>query len=138
MNVAPSKHVDMFVVSESEDMRRIFSEGKLFFASLAGALGVSVQSDKAGVGDDAVSVVIPDATIYIPLAELVDISAEIERLKKEENRLDGELKRSRAMLSNEKFLSKAPESKITEEKDKQAKYEQLMAGVKERLEALSK
>ncbi|NLC75627.1 MAG: class I tRNA ligase family protein, partial [Clostridiales bacterium] len=138
MNVAPSKHVDMFVVSENEDMRRIFSEGKLFFASLAGALGVSVQSDKAGVGDDAVSVVIPDATIYIPLAELVDIGAEIERLKKEENRLDGELKRSRAMLSNEKFLSKAPESKIAEEKDKQAKYEQLMAGVKARLEALSK
>ena len=97
-----------------------------------------MQADKSGIGDDAVSVVVPSATVYIPLAELVDIEAEIQRLEKEQKRLEGELSRSAHMLSNEKFLSKAPAAKIEEEKEKQAKYEQLMAGVKERLAALKK
>ncbi|WP_130837118.1 valine--tRNA ligase [Lachnoclostridium sp. Marseille-P6806] len=136
MNVAPSKRVDMVVVTGSEELSRIFREGRLFFCSLAGASGLSVQKDKAGIGEDAVSVVIPDAAIYIPLAELVDIGAEVERLEKEQKRLEGELKRSAAMLTNERFLSRAPESKIAEEKEKQAKYETLMAGIVERLAAL--
>ena len=77
------------------------------------------------------------ATLYIPFAELVDIAQEIERLKKEQKRLEGELARSRGMLSNERFLSKAPEAKIAEEKEKLAKYEQMMEQVTKRLEQLA-
>ena len=80
-----------------------------------------IQADKTGIAEDAVSVVIPGATLYIPFAELVDIAQEIERLKKEQKRLEGELSRSRGMLSNERFLSKAPEAKIAEEKGKAGK-----------------
>ncbi len=138
MNVAPSKRVDLYVVSDDAETRRIFTENQLFFATLGGGSEVHVQADKNGIGDDAVSVVVPGATVYIPLAELVDIGAEIQRLEKEQKRLEGELSRSAHMLSNEKFLSKAPAAKIEEEKEKQAKYEQLMAGVKERLAALKK
>ena len=138
MNVAPSKRVDLYVVSDDAETRRIFTENQLFFATLGGGSEVHVQADKSGIGDDAVSVVVPSATVYIPLAELVDIEAEIQRLEKEQKRLEGELSRSAHMLSNEKFLSKAPAAKIKEEKEKQAKYEQLMAGVKERLAALKK
>ena len=138
MNVAPSKRVDLYVVSDDAETRRIFTENQLFFATLGGGSEVHVQADKSGIGDDAVSVVVPSATVYIPLAELVDIEAEIQRLEKEQKRLEGELSRSAHMLSNEKFLSKAPAAKIEEEKEKQAKYEQLMAGVKERLAALRK
>jgi len=138
MNVAPSKRVDLYVVSDDAETRRIFTENQLFFATLGGGSEVHVQADKSGIGDDAVSVVVPSATVYIPLAELVDIEAEIQRLEKEQKRLEGELSRSAHMLSNEKFLSKAPAAKIEEEKEKQAKYEQLMAGVKERLAALKK
>ena len=138
MNVAPSKRVDLYVVSDDAETRRIFTENQLFFATLGGGSEVHVQADKNGIGDDAVSVVVPGATVYIPLAELVDIGAEIQRLEKEQKRLEGELSRSAHMLSNEKFLSKAPAAKIKEEKEKQAKYEQLMAGVKERLAALKK
>ena len=138
MNVPPSKKALVYVVSEKEALRNTFEEGKLFFASLAYASEVKVQSDKAGIADDAVSVVIANATIYIPFAELVDIKQEIERLQKEEKRLEGELKRVAGMLGNEKFISKAPAAKIQEEKDKQTKYMQMMEQVKERLTQLCK
>ena len=137
MNVAPSRKASVYVVSENDEIRKIFEEGKLFFASLAYANEVMIQADKTGIADDAVSVVIPGATLYIPFAELVDIAQEIERLKKEQKRLEGELSRSKGMLSNERFLSKAPEAKIAEEKEKLAKYEQMMEQVTKRLEQLA-
>ena len=137
MNVPPSKKALVYVVSEKEELRNTFEEGKLFFASLAYASEVKVQADKAGIAEDAVSVVIANANIYIPFAELVDIKQEIERLQKEEKRLEGELKRVEGMLSNERFISKAPAAKIQEEKDKQVKYAQMMEQVKERLAQLS-
>ena len=136
MNVAPSKKAHVYVVSEKEDIRKTFEEGKLFFATLSYASDVSVQADKNGIADDAVSVVIANANIYIPFAELVDIKQEIERLEKESKRLDGELARVNGMLSNERFLSKAPESKIAEEKGKLSKYTQMKQQVVERLAQL--
>ena len=136
MNVAPSKKAHVYVVSEKEDIRKTFEEGKLFFATLSYASDVSVQADKNGIADDAVSVVIANANIYIPFAELVDIKQEIERLEKESKRLDGELARVNGMLSNERFLSKAPESKIAEEKEKLSKYTQMKQQVVERLAQL--
>ncbi len=138
MNVAPSRKAQVFVVSESEDIIGAFTEGKLFFASLAYASEVTVQRDKSGIAKDAVSVVIGGATLYIPFAELVDINQEVERLKKEEERLTGELARVNGMLSNEKFISKAPEAKVLEEKAKLEKYTQMMEQVKERLAQLQK
>ena len=133
MNVAPGRKAAVFVVSEDEKVRNIFGEGRLFFASLAGASEVTVQSDKSGIAEDAVSVVIPNATVYIPFAELVDIGQEIERLKKEEKRLQGELARVNGMLNNEKFMSKAPEAKVAEERGKLEKYTQMLKQVQERL-----
>jgi len=138
MNVAPSKKASAYVVSEKKEILDIFEEGKLFFASLAYASEVILQSDKEGIADDAVSVVIANATVYIPFAELVDINQEIERLQKEEKRLEGELARVNGMLSNERFISKAPEAKIAEEKEKKEKYEQMMEQVKIRLQQLQK
>ncbi len=136
MNVPPSRKAQVYVVSDNENMRKIFEEGKVFFAPLAYASEVIVQNDKTGISDDAVSVVIANANIYIPFAELVDIEKERERLLKEKERLEGELKRVNGMLSNEKFISKAPESKINEEKEKLVKYTQMMEQVEERLKSL--
>ena len=133
MNVAPSRKAGVFVVSEDEEILRTFTEGRLFFASLAYASDVTMQKDKTGIAQDAVSVVIPGATLYIPFAELVDIRQEIERLEKEQKRLEGELARVNGMLSNERFISKAPESKIAEERAKLEKYTLMMAQVTERL-----
>ena len=136
MNVPPSRKASVFVVSGDQKILDIFTEGKLFFASRAYASEVAMQQDKAGIPEDAVSVVIPGATLYIPFAELVDIVQEVERLQKEEKRLEGELARVNGMLNNEKFLSKAPEAKIQEEKEKLAKYTQMMEQVKQRLQQL--
>ena len=136
MNVPPSKKAKVFVVSEKEDVRQIFEESKIFFAMLGYASEVVVQDNKDGIGEDAVSAVTADATIYMPFAELVDIEKERERLQKEEERLTKEIARSHGMLNNEKFISKAPEAKVQEEKEKLAKYEAMMEQVKERLAAL--
>ncbi len=136
MNVAPSKKAHVFVVSEKQEIRDTFEEGKLFFAALAYASDVTIQEDKQGIAEDAVSVVIANATINIPFAELVDLKQEIERLEKEAKRLDGELARVNGMLNNEKFMSKAPASKIAEEKEKLAKYVQMKEQVTERLAQL--
>jgi len=136
MNVAPSKKAAVYVVTEKEDVRKAFEEGKLFFASLAYASEVTVQRDRTGIADDAVSVVIPGAVLYMPFAELVDLKQEKERLEKEEKRLQGELARVNGMLKNEKFLAKAPEAKIAEEKAKLEKYTQMMQKVQERLSQL--
>jgi valyl-tRNA synthetase len=136
MNVPPKKAAEVTVVSDDEGVLDAFRKGELYFKALINAPEVTYQGDKSGIPDDAVSVVTGNATVYIPLAELVDMGEEIARLEKEEKRLESELKRSNAMLSNEKFLSKAPESKIAEEKEKLASYEKMMSEVKERLAAL--
>lgn len=138
MNVPPSRKAKVFVVSDDEQVRDIFEKGKVFFTTLAYASEVVIQSDKSGIDEDAVAVLIPNATVYTPFSDLVDIDKEIERLKNEEKKLEGELKRVNGMLSNEKFISKAPEAKINEEKEKLSKYTIMMEQVKERLKTLQK
>ena len=138
MNVPPSKKAHVIVVSEKPQVREVFEGSKAFFGTLSYASQVTVQEDKSGIGEDAVSALIPDAAVYMPFAELVDLEKEIERLKKEEERLTKELARVNGMLSNEKFISKAPQSKIDEEKEKLEKYTQMMNQVKEHLAALVK
>lgn len=138
MNVAPSKKAKVYVVSEDDAILGIFERSKLFFAMLGYASEVVLQKDKAGIAEDAVSAVISQAAIYMPFAELVDIEKEVERLKKEEERLTKELARVKGMLSNEKFVSKAPESKIIEEREKMETYARMMEQVKERLEQIKR
>lgn len=133
MNVPPSKKAKVYVVSENKKIREIFEHGQVFFAPLGYASEVCIQADKTGIAEDAVSVVIPEAAIYMPFAELVDIEKERERLKKEEERLEKELARVNGMLGNEKFVGKAPQAKIDEEKEKLVKYTQLMEQVRARL-----
>ena len=138
MNVPPSKKAKVYVVSEAEKLLSVFDHSRAFFAALGFASEVTLQKDKSGIGEDAVSAVIPKAAIYMPFAELVDIEKEKERLLKEEERLNKELARVNGMLGNERFVSKAPQAKIDEEKAKLAKYTQMMEQVKERLSQLAK
>ena len=153
-NVPPSRRTSIDLVSEREDIIRTFTEGRLFFASLAYANevrmilkteegaktftedGNTVNAELEDITKDAVSVVIPGATLYIPFAELVDVAQEVERLNKEKKRLEGELARVNGMLSNERFLSKAPEDKVAAEREKLSKYTQMMEQVELRLSQL--
>ena len=136
MDVPPSRKAKLFVASENDAVREAFTELAPVYQALAFANEVVVQADASAIGDSAVSVVIPDAVLYMPLEDLVDFEKEKERLNKEKTRLEKELARSKGMLSNEKFLAKAPAEKVAEEKEKQKKYEQMMADVVARLEQM--
>ena len=136
MNVPPSKKASVYVVSEKDEIRDRFEASKNFFATLGYANAVYVQEDKTGIDANAVSTVIHDAVLYIPLAELVDIDKEIERLKGEVKKLEGEIKRASGMLANPKFVDKAPAAKVEEERAKLAKYTEMKTQVEERLSQL--
>ena len=138
MNVPPSKKATVYVVSAKSEIRDIFEASKNFFATLGYASEVFIQDSKNGIDENAVSTLIHDAALYIPLAELVDIDKEIERLEKESGRLAGEIKRASGMLANPKFVDKAPAAKVEEEKAKLAKYTEMKAQVEERLAQLKK
>ena len=99
---------------------------------------IFISKEKQGIAEDAVSIVVPDASVYLPLEDLVDFEQEMERLKKEEEKLTKEIARAKGMLANEKFVSKAPEVKVQEEKEKLEKYTQMLAQVQERMAGLKK
>ena len=138
MNVAPSRKAKTYIVCENENLCQGFEEIKESSMPLMSANEIQIQSDKSGIAEDAVSVVVADAVVYLPMEELVDFEQELERLTKEEARLTKELARVNGMLNNEKFISKAPEAKINEERAKLEKYTQMMEQVQERLKGLRK
>jgi valyl-tRNA synthetase len=139
MNVPPSKKAHVYVVSEDKNIKDVFSENELLLLSLSGTSGISVfkkTGEIEGDIDSCVSQGIAGATIYLPIAELVDTEKEKERLTKEKERLLAELKRSDSMLQNERFLSKAPADKVNAEKEKREKYQRMYDDLMSRLEKL--
>jgi valyl-tRNA synthetase len=134
MNVVPSRKVKIYIATNEKDM---FEQGKAFFEKLAGASETIVTGKKPDISDDAVSIVVEGAQIYIPLEELIDIEAEINRLEKEKERLEGELKRVNGKLNNPGFVNKAPANVVEEEKQKAKKYSDIYDKVNERLQSLS-
>lgn len=136
MDVPNNRKTNVFIVSEKEGLTKAIEGFKQSVMPLMLASDIIVQSTKEGIEDNAVSIVVPDAVVYLPLEDLVDFEQEKERLTKEEERLNKEIKRAKGMLANEKFVSKAPEAKVQEERDKLEKYEQMLAQVKERMVGL--
>ena len=133
MNVPQNRKTNSYIVGKDAECCARFESCKKSFTNLAFAKEIHVQQDKNGIGEDAVSIVVADGVVYLPLEDLVDFEKEKERLHKEKDKLTKELARSKGMLSNEKFLNNAKPEKVQEEKDKLAKYEQMMAQVEARL-----
>ena len=138
MNVAPSKKAKVIIVTNDDFTKNVFEKSEVFFKTLAYASELVVQDNKNGVGDDAVSVVIPHAAIYMPFAELVDIEKEIERLTKEKEKMLSEIQRVEKKLSNQGFVAKAPANVIDEEKAKGEKYKAILNQIEERLAQMNK
>ncbi len=138
MGVIPSRKIGMILVSSEEKNRAMFVDGKAFLERLANVTEVTTQQDKEGIPDTAVACVCSAGEIYIPLEDLIDIDKEIERLGKEQERLEGEMKRVNAKLANEEFVKKAPEKVINAEREKQTKYREMLDNVLSRIEALKK
>lgn len=138
MNVVPSRKAKLIFVTTDTSLKRIIESSSAYFEKLASASEVLVQGDKTGIEEDAVSIVVAGATIFIPFAELVDIEKEVERLMNERKKLEAELKRVEGKLNNQSFISKAPAAVIEEEKQKKEKYKSMMEQVLSRLSALGK
>ncbi len=128
MNVPPSKKAKVIIVTDKKD---VFGQGIAFFEKLASASEAVVQSDKWGVSDNAVNIVVPSAEIYLPLDELVDKSKELARLNDEKKKLEGEIKRVEGKLNNAGFVAKAPQKVVDEEKAKGEKYKEMLEKVLE-------
>ena len=133
MNVPPSKKSKMYIVTSKAD---VFNQGAVFFEKLASASEASVQADQAGIGENAVNIVVDGAEIFLPLDELVDKEKEIERLQKEKKQLESEIKRVEGKLSNPGFTAKAPEKVVAEERAKGEKYREMLDKVLASLQAM--
>lgn len=133
MNVPPSKKAKVIIVTAKTD---VFTQGTAFFEKLASASEAVVQTDKSGISDNAVNVVVPSAEIYLPLDELVDKAKELERLNAEKKKLEGEIKRVEGKLGNPGFVSKAPQKVVDEEKAKGEKYKEMLEKVLESIKSM--
>ena len=133
MNVPPSRKAKLLVVSNSAT-KAVIKEGENYFTALASASEVSYMDNEDLVPEDAVSVVLDGAKLFIPMDELVDFEKELERLTKEKDKLESEIKRVVGKLNNQGFLAKAPQALVDEEKAKQDKFEQMLEAVNQRLE----
>ena len=136
MNVHPSKKTKLiFVTSEYEEAIKQANE---FLIKLGFATDIETKNEKNGIPENAIAILKDGIELYIPFEELVDIKEEIKRLEVEISKLESEVARCNKMLSNPGFINKAPESKINEEKEKLAKYEEMLNASKERLANLKK
>ena len=138
MNVPNARKAKVYIVCENETLCEGFETLKESVNPLMNASELIIQKTNDGISEDAVSIVVPDGAVYMPLEDLIDFEQERERLLKEEERLKKELARVNGMLNNEKFMSKAPETKIAEEQAKLEKYTQMMEQVQERLASIRK
>ena len=138
MDVAPSRKAHIIVVTSSDKIAKMFTDGEGFLERLASVSSLETRQSKEGIPSTAVTAVFGGGEIYIPLEDLIDIAKELERLDKEKTRLDGEIKRLNGKLSNESFVSKAPAAVVEQERAKLAKYKEMYANLSDRIEVLSK
>ncbi len=137
LNVHPSKKSKLIVVVKNiEEMKKEIEEVKPILQKLGFAEEIVVQDNKEGIPQNAMSVIQNGIEVYLPFEELVDIEEEKKRLQGEKEKLISEVERAEKMLSNPGFVNKAPEAKINEEKEKLAKYKDMLEKVEERLRSI--
>ena len=138
MNVPHNKKTKVYIVGADDQACEMYELMKQSYQNFLSASKIRVQSSRQGIPEDAVSVVVSNAVVYLPLDELVDLEKEKERLQKEEKRLTKEIARAEGMLNNPNFVNKAPEKKIQEEREKLQKYQDMMAKVRQQLEQMKR
>ncbi|MGL4761601.1 MAG: valine--tRNA ligase [Sarcina sp.] len=136
MNVPPSRKAKLYAFA-SQEAKDAFINGAAYLEKLASASEVEFLDNKENLDKNLVSVVVKGGELFLPLLDLVDKDAELERLGNEKKKLEGEILRVEKKLSNERFVSKAPEAVVAEEKAKGDKYKEMLEAVLERIEALN-
>ena len=134
MNVPPSKKAELMIVT---DQAGPYQQGLHFIQRLAYASNVTFPETAPADVTGLVSVVTHDATAYLPLSELVDLAAERERIAKELEKAKNGLRITEGKLANEKFVAHAPENVVNAEREKVAKYQELIAKLEESAKAMA-
>lgn len=137
MNVPQNRKTGVYIVGKDGEICSMYRDSSRSFVNLAFAKEIHVQETKEGIGEDAVSIVVSNAVVYLPLEDLVDREKEIQRLTKEKERLTKEIARGEGMLGNPNFINKAPEAKVNAEKEKLQKYKEMMEKVTLQLAQMS-
>ena len=135
LNVPKDKKPDIVITTSDEKIRKAYEMCSEFIKSLALVKGISYVKDVEST-NKYISLTFDKSNVYIPFEELVDTAKEKQRIENELKRVEAEIARAKGMLANEKFVSKAPQQKIDEEKDKLNKYEQMLVDLKISLEKL--
>jgi valyl-tRNA synthetase len=135
INVPPSRKATVIIFAQ-EEARTAFKEGKIYFEKLASASAVEFIDNKESLQENLVSVVVKGGEMFMPLLELVDKDKELERLNKEKDKLLSEIDRVEKKLSNERFVSKAPQAVVDEEKAKGENYKSMLEAVIQRIDNL--
>lgn len=130
-NIHPAKKAKLiFMTKEYEEQ---LTEAKEFIQKLGFGEKIQIQKDKQQIPEDAICILTEGIELYMPLEGLINLEEEKKRLQEEKTKLQAEVTRCEKMLSNPGFVNKAPESKIQEEKEKLAKYQEMLKVVEERL-----
>ena len=133
MNVPPSRKAEVLLVTADPEP---YEQGLHFIQRLAFASEVRFAAQAPADLGGQVSIVTRSAAAYLPLSELVDISAERERIAKEREKAENGLRIVEQKLANEKFVSRAPEAVVNAEKEKAEKFRELIAKLEESAKAL--
>ena len=136
-DAAPSRKLTAVILC-ADGKEPVVRAGERYITKIANITDITFAASKADVPEEVMSAVVAGAEIFIPLDDIMDYEAELDRLRKEKKKLEGEVKRVVGKLSNEGFIKKAPEKVINEEKAKQVKYEEMLAKVCDRLAVVEK
>ena len=128
--VPPSKKIAIIVQPADKNAAELFSRSQAFFAALSGAEHVEISDNQP---EGAISIVVPGATIYLPMDSLVDSAKEKARLTREKQKLEQEIARIDSKLSNEGFMAKAPENLIAAEREKRENFVAMLAKIESEL-----
>ena len=135
MNVHPSKKSKLIFVSKNYE--KVINESEEFLKKLGFSDEIKVQETKENIPQNAINVVAKGLEVFMPFEDLVDIREEIERLEREKSKVLVEKEKTDKMLSNPGFIAKAPASKVEEEKEKQVKFNEIIASIDERINGLN-
>ena len=134
MNVHPSKKSKLLFITKK--YKNVIDASEGFLKKLGFADSIEIREERVDIPNNAVNVVTSEMEIFIPFTDLVDIAEETARLEREKEKVMAQKEITDKMLGNPGFVAKAPEAKVKEEKEKQAKFNEMLEAINERIENL--
>ena len=135
MNVHPSRKSKLIFIAKPE-YQEVIKNSEGFIKKLGFSEEIEVKTSKENIPQNAVNVVTKELEVFMPFEDLVNIEEEKQRLEKEKEKILVEKEKTDRMLGNPGFLAKAPEAKVLEEKEKLAKFNEMLETIEQRINNL--